>query len=74
MGSQNSDSNHFIVHRWWLKLTLCLTTGALAYLLSGLTGFSFSFTWYVLGLGLCLLILFAWAAVELWKDYGPRRN
>lgn len=74
MATQDADSDRFVAHRWWYKLKVLLITGALAYPLSRLTGFSFSFTCYVLAMGFVLLVLAGWAAVELWKDYGPRRN
>ena len=75
MEIHNPEQDPFSGHLWWFKLKALLITGALAYPLSRLTGFSFSFAWYVLAMGFVLLILFGWAAVELWNDFGrPRRN
>jgi hypothetical protein len=70
MVTQDSEPDPWSGHRWWFKLKALLITGALAYPLSRLMGFSFSFAWYVLAMGFCLLIGFGWAAVELWKDFG----
>jgi hypothetical protein len=74
MTSFERESDPFLAHRWWFKLKALLVTGVLAYPLSRLTGFSFSFAWYVLAMAFGLLILFGWAAVELWKDFRPRHN
>jgi hypothetical protein len=75
MATQDPEPDPFFGHRRWFKLKTLLITGALAYPLSRLTGFSFSFAWYVLAMGFCLLILFRWTAVALWNDFGrPKRN
>ena len=74
MANQDSAPDPWFAHRWWFKLKALLITGALAYPLSRLTGFSFSFVWYVLAMGFCLLILFGWAAVALWDDFGRSKH
>ncbi len=74
MTTRDSECDPFSGHLWWFKLKLLLITGALAYPLSRLTGFSLSFVWYLLVWVLCLLVLFGWAAVELWKDFGSKPN
>ncbi len=75
MANQDFEPDPWVGHRWWFKLKALLITGALAYPLSRLTGFSFSFAWYILAMAVSFLILFGWAAVELWNDFGrSRRN
>lgn len=74
MDAPSFDSDPFAAHRWWFKAKALLITGALAYPLSRLTGFSFPFAWYVLAMAFGLLCLSGWAVVELWKDFGRGRN
>ena len=57
-----------------LKLILLSVTGSETAVLSWLTGWQFSFVWYVTAIFTGLAILCSWAVVELRKDYGRKRN
>ena len=61
-------------HRWWFRIKLATVTGILALILARITGFQFSFLWYIALIVFWLLVGAGWAAMELWKDYGPKRN
>jgi hypothetical protein len=53
---------------------LAVLTGTIAFIVSRLAGWHFAFVWYITATLATVAMLLVWAAVELWKDYGPRRN
>jgi hypothetical protein len=57
-----------------IKLLLTAATGTIALIASRLTGWKFGFLWYMTAILTVVAIGCAWAAHELWKDYGPKRN
>jgi hypothetical protein len=60
--------------RWIAKIKLLVLTGIIAAIVSFMTGWHFSFVWYVTAIVLAVMFGIIWAATELWKDFGGTRN
>ena len=60
--------------RWIAKIKLVVLTGVIAAIISYITGWQFSFVWYMTAIVTAIVIGVIWAATELWKDFGVSRN